>query len=130
MGFPTKKKLVTMEMKMRVLGQMDIEQLPGGFSQWFPLMLVQAVASSLCDGDGGGDDDQGVEGDGGGEDDHGVDGDDDDTNLWVHLCIMGMASTSDSFVFIFFGGQHIRNPTHKTAQHTTKSTTHNTHNLQ
>ena len=89
-------------------------------------MLLQAVASSLCDGDGGGDDDDhGV--DGGGED---VNGDDDDTNLWVHLCIMGMASTSDSFVFIFFGGQHIRNPTHKTAQHTTKSTTHNTHGLQ
>ena len=64
-------------------------------------MLLQAVASSLCDGDGGGDDDDyGVDGDGGGED---VNGDDDDTNQWVHLCIMGMASTSDSFVFIFFG---------------------------
>ena len=108
-------------------------------------MLLQAVASSLCDGDGGGDDDDhGVDGDGGGEDNQGVNGDDDDTNLWVHLCIMGMASTSDSFVFIYFGAQHIRNTKHKTTQHTTndkrglqhntkynaQNTKHNTHSLQ
>ena len=38
---------------------------------------------------------------------HGDDDDDDvDNNLLVHLCIMGMASTSDSFVFIYFGAQH------------------------
>ena len=53
-----------------------------------PDALTHSLLIAVCDGDSA----------------DGVDGDDDDaSNLWVHLCIMGMASTSDSFVFIFFG---------------------------
>ena len=50
-----------------------------------------------CDDDDDEDDD---------DDDNDDEDDDDNDNLLVHLCIMGMASTSDSFVFIYFGAQH------------------------
>ena len=83
-----------MEMKMWVLAF-----LPTPHPVFSPDALTRSLLIAVCDGDSADGDDA-----------------DDATNLWVHLCIMGMASTSDSFVFIYFGAQHIRNTTQKTAQ--------------